>query len=135
MNTFMNILTFIAMVVVPIIIPVAAFPMFNYSLLYIIDRKEVKENKIMTAFLVICILCLFFISFDFLFIILKSKFLFITHIIIYAITFLVQFFIVKKRANRDNKLRINNINSDKEIKEWFSDLKKGIKHNSSKSAK
>lgn len=134
MNTFMNILTFIAMVIVPIIIPVAAFPMFNYSLLYIIDRKEVKENKIMTTFLVICILCLFFISFDFLFIILKSKLLFIAHAIVYAITFLVQFFIVKKRANRDNKLRINNINSDKEIKDWFFNLKKGI-HNSSKSAK
>ena len=135
MNTFMNILTFIAMVIVPIVLPIVGFAMFNYSLLYIIDRKEVKENKIMTTFLVICILCLFFISFDFLFIILKSKLLFITHVIIYAATFLIQFFIVKKRANRDNKLRINNINSDKEIKDWFSNLKKDIKHSSSKSAK
>lgn len=135
MNTFMNILTFIVAVVVPIVIPIVAFPLFCYSLLYVIDRKEIKDNKIITVFLAAGTLYMLYISYVFSILVLKSKSLLITYAIIYAVTFLIQFFIAKKKAKKDDKLRINKINSDKEIKEWFLNIKKSIKHKFSKSTK
>lgn len=135
MSLFMNVLTIIVTIIVPIIIPIIAFPFFCYSLLYVIDRKEIKDNKILTAFLLLGTLYMLYISYVFSISILKSKSLLITYAIIYTITFLIQFFIAKKKAKRDNKLRINKINSDKEIKEEFLKLKRSIKHNFSKNTK